>query len=121
MTGRFSLPAALLRLEGLAVFILAVIFYAREDLNWWLFAILFLAPDLSAVGYLAGKRAGAICYNIAHTDAMPVALGIVGLFADNDLAIALALIWAAHIGMDRTIGYGLKYSTDFKDTHLSRV
>jgi hypothetical protein len=26
-----------------------------------------------------------------------------------------------HIGMDRALGFGLKYETDFKDTHLGRV
>ena len=33
----------------------------------------------------------------------------------------LALIWLSHIGFDRLIGYGLKYETAFKDTHLQRV
>jgi hypothetical protein len=35
--------------------------------------------------------------------------------------VAVALIWFAHISMDRTVGYGLKYPTSFKDTHLERV
>jgi hypothetical protein len=33
----------------------------------------------------------------------------------------MALIWLAHIGMDRMLGYGLKYSGGFKDTHLGRL
>ena len=34
---------------------------------------------------------------------------------------ALALIWIAHIGLDRALGYGLKYATGFGDTHLGRI
>ena len=121
MTRRYSMPAILLRLEGLATLALSVLLYARNDGSWLLFAFLLLAPDLSALGYLAGTRAGATTYNIAHTYAMPAVLGAASLLGDSDLTVSLALIWTAHIGMDRTIGYGLKYPTDFKDTHLSRV
>ena len=85
------------------------------------FAILLLSPDLSAIGFLAGKRVGTISYNVVHTYALPAILGVSGLVGGSDLAVTLALIWAAHIGMDRTVGYGLKYPSDFKDTHLSRV
>jgi hypothetical protein len=118
---RPSLPSILLRLEGLAAFAISILLYARHDGSLWLFVVLLLAPDLSAVGYLAGKRAGATTYNIAHTYALPAILGGAGLLGGSDLAISLALIWAAHIGMDRAVGYGLKYPSDFKDTHLSRV
>ena len=86
-----------------------------------LFAVLLLAPDLSAIGYVAGHRLGAISYNLAHTYTAPAILGGIGLSASNDILVGVALIWAAHIGMDRTIGYGLKYPGGFTDTHLSRV
>ena len=79
------------------------------------------APDLSMVGYAAGPRVGAVTYDVAHTYAIPVALALVGVFADADLALQIALVWAAHIGVDRAIGYGLKYPTGFRDTHLQRV
>lgn len=121
MIGRYSLPALLLRLEGLAALVTSVLLYTRHDAGWLLFIVLLLAPDLSALGYLVGKRIGTTAYNIAHTYALPAILGGAGLIGDNDLAVSLALIWAAHIGMDRSIGYGLKYPSDFKDTHLSRV
>lgn len=120
-TGRPSLPAILLRIEGLTAFATGILLYARHDGSLWLFVVLLLAPDLSALGFLAGKRAGAATYNIAHTYALPAILGGAGLLGGSDLAVSLALIWAAHIGMDRTVGYGLKYPSDFKDTHLSRV
>ena len=120
-TRSMSLPAILLRLEGLAALTLSVLLFARHDGNWLLFALLLLAPDLSALGYLTGSRIGSTTYNIVHTYALPAILGATGLIADSDLAIHLALIWTAHIGMDRLLGYGLKYPGGFKDTHLSRV
>ena len=38
-----------------------------------------------------------------------------------DGALAVGLVWLAHIGIDRALGYGLKYPTHFEDTHLQRV
>ena len=121
MTSRYSLPGILLRLEGLTALIFSLLLYVRHDASWLLLVVLALAPDLSALGFLAGPRIGTISYNIAHTYVLPAILGSAGLIGDNDLAISLALIWVAHIGMDRSIGYGLKYPSGFKDTHLSRV
>lgn len=118
---RFSLPGMLLRLEGLAAFAISILLYARLDASWLLLVVLALAPDLSAIGYLGGQRAGTIAYNTAHTYTLPAILGGVGLIVDSDLAVSLALIWSAHIGIDRAVGYGLKYESAFKDTHLSRV
>lgn len=120
-TGRYRLPATLLRIEGLAALVASILLYARHDGSWLLFVVLPLSPDLSALGYLADKRVGATTYNIVHTYTLPVILGGAGLLGGSDLTISLALIWAAHIGMDRAVGYGLKYPSDFKDTHLSRV
>ena len=119
MLDRF--PSVLLRLEGAVVLAAALALYFDAGFGWLLLLVLFLAPDLSAVGYLAGPRVGAATYDVAHTYALPVALGAVGVVADADLATQLALIWIAHIGIDRAIGYGLKYPTGFRDTHLQRV
>jgi hypothetical protein len=80
-----------------------------------------LAPDLAMLGYLAGPRVGALTYNLAHTELWPIGLAVVGVVADVDLLVQLALIWLVHIGADRVLGYGLKYPTGFKDTHLQRV
>jgi hypothetical protein len=119
LTDRLPLP--LLRLEGLVLAVAAVALYADGDHSWLLFALLILAPDLSMVGYLAGPRVGALTYDLAHTSAWPVALGTAGVLADSGAAVAVALIWLAHIGVDRALGYGLKYGTAFTDTHLQRV
>ena len=32
--------------------------------------------------------------------------------------MALALVWLAHIGLDRLLGMGLKYNDRFAHTHL---
>jgi len=86
-----------------------------------MFAALFLAPDLSMLGYLFGIRVGARTYNLVHTYLGPLALGFAGYFSPTPLLFALCLIWTAHIGFDRFLGYGLKYETGFKDTHLGKV
>jgi uncharacterized protein DUF4260 len=80
-----------------------------------------LAPDVAAVGYLLGPRIGAALYDIGHLEALTIALGVVGVLSDAKSCVKLALIWLAHIGIDRAVGYGLKYPTNFKGTHLQRV
>jgi hypothetical protein len=114
-------PRLLLRAEGAALLLVAALLYGDTGAPWWLFALLFLAPDLSFLGYLAGARIGAIVYNGAHSLIGPAALGVAGLLLAHKLAIALALIWAAHIGFDRVLGYGLKYAAGFGFTHLGRI
>jgi hypothetical protein len=111
---------ALLRLEGLALFAAMIPLYAWRGSSWWLFAVLFLAPDLSFAAYLAGARIGAAVYNAAHTTIVPVVLLIAGFALDQSLVISIAIIWLAHIGIDRALGYGLKYPDAFNHTHLGR-
>jgi Domain of unknown function (DUF4260) len=119
---RASLPAAFLRLEGLVVFVAAVALYFDGDYAEWAFLVFLLTPDLSFAGYLAGPRVGAVAYNLAHTYAFPVAIGAGCLLAgETGWPLQAALIWTAHIGIDRVLGYGLKYPTGFKDTHLGRI
>jgi hypothetical protein len=114
-------PAALLRAEGATLLAVSILLYWLNGGSWWLFALLLLAPDVSALGYLAGSRVGAAVYNAFHSYPLPTALGIFGLLWGAPLAVAVALVWFAHIGMDRLVGYGLKYPTIFKDTHLGRL
>jgi hypothetical protein len=111
----------LLRVEGVALLAGAVVLYFDAGYEWWLFLVLLLAPDLGAVGYLRGPRVGAAVYDLAHLEVFPIGLAVGGVLADADLCVELALIWLAHIGMDRAVGYGLKYPTHHKDTHLQRV
>lgn len=111
----------ILQLEGLAVFIGAIAAYYSLEGSWWLLGLLILAPDLAMAGYLANKEIGALSYNIIHWYVLPAILLALGLLVSSELGVHIAIIWLAHIGIDRAIGYGLKYPTDFKDTHLQRV
>ncbi|CAA9462891.1 MAG: hypothetical protein AVDCRST_MAG28-3608 [uncultured Rubrobacteraceae bacterium] len=114
-------PAALLRVEGAAMLAGSVLLYWLHGGSWWMFVLLLLTPDASMLGYLAGPRVGAAAYNAFHAYPLPAAVGIVGLLAGSPLAVGVALVWFAHIGMDRAIGYGLKYPSAFGDTHMGRV
>jgi hypothetical protein len=112
---------AVLRLEGAATFAAAIAFYGHAGFSWLAFVPLFVAPDLSMLAYLVGPRAGALAYNLVHTYAVAVPVALAGFALGSPVASALALIWVAHIGFDRMLGYGLKYASGFGDTHLGRM
>jgi hypothetical protein len=114
-------PKLLLQLEGGVFLLAACVFYQHLHGSWLCFALLFLVPDISMFGYLAGKRIGAAAYNFAHTYTVPIVLLLVLSFLGQASYLCLAVIWVAHIGFDRLLGYGLKYDTAFKDTHLNRL
>jgi hypothetical protein len=109
-----------LQIEGLALMTAATAAYAQQGLGWGWFALLFLAPDLTFAAYLLGPRWGAAAYNTAHSTVGPLALGAAALIAGSKPIEMAALIGLAHVGFDRTLGYGLKYGTSFGDTHLGR-
>ncbi|MDX8476933.1 DUF4260 domain-containing protein [Mesorhizobium sp. VK24D] len=109
------------RLEWGAAAVAAMLFYKMIGISWWLFALLILAPDLSMLGYLAGPRIGAVAYNALHILIAPIALALVGILFAGPVTTAVALIWIAHIAIDRSLGYGLKLPTGFQDTHLGRI
>ena len=110
-----------LRLEGLALFIGMTLLYYVWDGSWWVYAALFFVPDLSFAGYLGGPRTGALVYNIAHSYLAPVAIMTGGFATASPLILSIAMIWLAHIGFDRALGYGLKYGAGFSFTHLGRI
>ena len=114
-------PLVLLRLEGFAVAVLTFVLYARTGASWWLFAALWLAPDLSMLGYLYRPCWGARVYNAAHTYVVPGVLVCLALLPGSKAQLPIALIWINHIGIDRLLGYGLKYSNGFGWTHLGRL
>jgi hypothetical protein len=116
-----GLPLVLLRSEGLALLALSALVYWRFGRSWLLFVLLLLAPDASMLGYLRGSRIGSSVYNLFHTYMPPAVLAVVGLLSGATLIFSLALIWFAHIGMDRVLGYGLKYPEGFRFTHLGRI
>ena len=110
-----------LRLEGLAVLIAALLAYSRFGSGWGAFTLFFLVPDISFFGYLAGSRVGAVSYNMAHAYIGAIVCLVTGFFFTVPILSSAGMIWCAHIGFDRALGYGLKYSAGFRFTHLGSI
>lgn len=117
----FTRPTNLLRIEELALLTATILLYRYFHFSWLLFAALFLAPDLFMLGYLLNVRVGAALYNAGHALFVPLPLLALAWKLHWTTAPAIALIWIAHIAFDRLLGYGLKYPTHFKDTHLQHI
>ena len=108
---KVTLPPVLLRIEGATLLALSALLYGLNGGSWLLFILLFLAPDISMLGYLSGTWVGATSYNLFHTYAAPGLLAVLGLLvAESPPVVSVALVWFAHIGFDRMVGFGLKYS-----------
>lgn len=116
-----SWPRLLLRVEGACIFASTIWAYARSGQSWWAFAGGLLLPDLGMVGYLANTAAGAVFYNAVHTETPPILLLCSGFARGDTRLTAVALVRLAHIGMDRMLGYGLKYGSGFGHTHLGLI
>jgi len=114
-------PRRLLRAEGLAVLLASVTGYYAIGASWTLFAAVILLPDLGLLGYLAGARIGALAYNAVHTYLGPATLAALAYSAVIPGAWPICLIWIAHIGLDRALGFGLKYPSAFQATHLGAL
>ncbi|MBT2504260.1 DUF4260 domain-containing protein [Curtobacterium sp. ISL-83] len=115
VTGR---PRAWLRAEGAAIAAAAIVAYATTGAPWWLIPALFLAPDLSMLAYLINNRVGAWTYNLAHTAPLPVVLLAAGFALNTPVLVVAGAIGLVHIGLDRLMGYGVKYDHGFGHTHL---
>lgn len=111
------------RIEGAVVFGAAIAIYmalpSGFGIGWAV--LIFFAPDLSFAAYLAGPKAGAVAYNITHVYALGAVLLAIGLATGAPGLSALGALWLGHSGFDRMLGYGLKLSSGFKDTHLGRL
>lgn len=111
----------LLRIEGVTLFVGMTLLYGVWGGSWWIYAALFFVPDLSFLAYLAGPRAGAAFYNATHTYMLPLILSFIGFGMALPLTLSISMIWMAHIGIDRALGFGLKYDAGFGFTHLGRI
>lgn len=109
------------RLEYAALLFVASYLYFYLGNSFTLYALLFFVFDISMLGYLHSKYWGAIIYNIGHSLIIPLGLLLCGTILSSDLTVSVALIWCAHIGFDRMLGYGLKLKTGFRDTHLGQI
>ncbi|MFC6463708.1 DUF4260 family protein [Marinilactibacillus sp. GCM10026970] len=81
--------------------------------------LFFFLIDLSMVGYIKDNKVGAIIYNSAHNLIIPCLLLTLGLYFQVNPLIYSSLILFIHIFLDRTFGFGLKYSDAFKHTHIN--
>ncbi len=111
----------ILRSEGLVFFLGAAWAYSFVGASWIMFALLLLVPDVFMIGYAKNSKIGALVYNIGHTYITPFLILCLFLLLHKPILVPIAIIWIAHIGMDRMLGFGLKLDTDFKDTHLGRI
>ncbi len=110
-----------LQLEGLALLILGCCFWHLQEHSWWLFAALFLLPDIGMLGYLANTRIGAFTYNLFHHLGIAILVMIIGFLSELEVLQIAGIVLLAHAGFDRMLGYGLKYPDAFKHTHLDSV
>lgn len=109
------------RIEAAAIFVISSFLYWHLDFNILVFFLLLFVFDAFMVGYLFNNRVGAYVYNFGHSMIIPPLLFTVGYTTDTKLLIGFSLIWFAHIGIDRALGYGLKFTSGFRDTHLGRI
>lgn len=111
-----------LRIEGLMTLVLSVyVYFFILQFSWIMFVILLLTPDLAMLGYLKNNKVGSVWYNLFHTYSIPMLIIFFSVLVNSHIFLMISLIWVAHIGMDRMFGYGLKYPTQFQDTHLNRI
>ncbi|WP_264566408.1 DUF4260 domain-containing protein [Flavobacterium sp. N3904] len=111
----------IIKLEELGLFILGIYFFSQLNYAWWWFLVLILVPDFSMIGYVFGNKVGALCYNMVHHRGIAIAVYLVGIYCSNSAVQLWGVILFTHSSMDRLFGYGLKYETGFKFTHLGEI
>jgi hypothetical protein len=110
-----------LKLEALGLLLLSLFLFNLLPFSWWWYLGLFFAPDISMLGYTAGNKVGAFCYNLFHHILLAVAVYLLGFYMQLDWLQAAGAILLGHLAFDRILGYGLKYITGFKFTHLGKI
>jgi hypothetical protein len=111
----------IIRLEELLLFGLALFLFSILDYGWGTYALLFFAPDMSMLGYLANPRIGAWTYDLVHHKGLSVVLYILGYILSIPWLMFAGTILLGHSSLDRVLGYGLKYSDAFQNTHLGWI
>lgn len=110
-----------LKLEEIAQFVLGILVFTQLDYAWWIFLVLILTPDIGMLGYAVNNRLGAALYNIFHHKSLAIAIAVLGYYMQNDVTLLIGTILFSHSAMDRVMGYGLKYETGFRFTHLGEL
>jgi hypothetical protein len=119
--GAMGWPHHLLRAEGAALAAASIAAYSLTGGSLGLFLSLILIPDVALLAYIKGPRWGAFAYNLTHGYATPLALGTASYVFGQTTFFLICLIFIAHIGIDRLLGFGLKYASAFGDTHLGQL
>ena len=114
-------PRRYLQIDGLVLFIAMIVLFAPTHQRWWVFPALLFVPDIFMLGYLMNARLGALLYNVGHSYLAPTVTVLAGWRASSLLTMAIGIIWLGHVGLDRFLGYGLKYDNNFKTTHLGSL
>ncbi|MBK9330130.1 MAG: DUF4260 domain-containing protein [Sphingobacteriales bacterium] len=111
----------MLKLEELGMFLLSILLFSQLHFTWWIYPALLLAPDISMSGYLVNPRIGAYGYNLFHHKLLAIVIGIAGLYLQNEWWMLAGIILFGHSSFDRILGYGLKHTDSFKNTHLGKL
>jgi hypothetical protein len=111
----------LLKLEELFMFALSIFLFTKLDFAWWWYPVLLFTPDLSMIGYLVSPQVGAAIYNFVHHKALGIGIFLIGIVLANQPLQLASLILFGHSSMDRVLGYGLKHSDSFQNTHLGMI
>ncbi|MFN8237740.1 MAG: DUF4260 domain-containing protein [Chitinophagales bacterium] len=110
-----------IKLEELGMFLLSVFLFTQLHFTWWFYPALFLAPDISMLGYLVNTQTGAYCYNLFHHKLLAIVVGIAGFYLQSEWWMLAGILLFGHASFDRILGYGLKYTDSFKHTHLGKL
>ncbi len=110
-----------LKLEEIAQFTLGILVFSQLNYAWWVFPALILVPDIGMLGYVINSKAGAALYNIFHHKGLAIVVAVLGFYIHNEAILLAGTILFSHSAMDRIMGYGLKYKTGFRFTHLGNL
>ena len=100
---------------------LSIYAFSMTSFEWWWYPLLFFLPDVGIAGYMVGNKAGAMAYNLLHHKAVALGLCLIGLLFSADLLALLGIVFFGHSSFDRVFGFGLKYGTGFRFTHLGEI
>lgn len=115
------MPKRILQIESALFFLISLYLFSLREQSWLIFILLLFTPDISMIGYLKNKKIGTIVYNLIHNYVLAIVLVILGNFTPHDWMVTLGIILFAHVSLDRALGFGLKYKSDFKDTHIQKL
>jgi len=110
-----------LKIEELVMFGFSIFLFCQLSFDWWWYLLLFLAPDIGFIGYAINTRVGAFLYNILHHKGIALSLYVIGVYLNETYFQLIGVVFFGHAAFDRALGYGLKYSSSFNNTHLGKI